>query len=144
LTQNILGASLSLEHMLGRNGGPLGGISWALPSSAWANFGQGKVTAFPHQGIAGDTTSDVSFGLSWNTGKLYANFGYWQSLYQSQLYPWKGYGINGSLGFHKGVWGIDLYFDLASSSPSYYVVGIPQTFSQGIALTSGIFLRARF
>ena len=36
----------------------------------------------------------------------------------------KGSGINGSLGFHEGLWGIDLYFDVGSSASSYGLVGM--------------------
>jgi hypothetical protein len=71
------------------------------------------------QGVNGDTVSDVSAGLSWNVGKFYANFGYWMSNYQSQLYPWKGSGLDGSLGFYEGQWGVDLYFDVYRSSYAY-------------------------
>jgi hypothetical protein len=99
------------------------------------------------QGVNGDTTSDVSAGLSWTRGKIYANLGYWQSDYQSQLYPWKGSGINGSLGFYEGQWGIDLYFDGSTSATSYALTGmqqlIPQTFDAKY-LTSGLRFHSTF
>src|SRR5882724_1945418 len=78
-------------------------------------------------GVPGDTTSDVSVGLSWRLGKIYANLGYWQSDYQSQLYPWKGPGFNGSLGFQAGQCGIDLYFDGGTSATSYALTGMQQS-----------------
>ena len=82
------------------------------------------------QGVNGDTTSDMSAGLSWSLGKIYANVGYWQSEYQSQLYPWKGSGINGSLGFFEGQWGIHMYFDVGRSLTSYDLAGIQQSTTQ--------------
>jgi hypothetical protein len=39
--------------------------------------------------------------------------------YQSQLYPWKGSGLNGSLGFYEGQWHVGLYFDVYRSSYAY-------------------------
>ena len=57
--------------------------------------------------------------VSWNVGKFYANFGYWTSNYQSQLYPWKGYGLDGSVGFYEGQWSVDLYLDAYRSSYAY-------------------------
>jgi hypothetical protein len=132
LVKNQIGASLSFDQLLGQSGGLLGGMSWMVPSSAYLNVGQGRMRASLIQGVNGDTTSDVSAGLSWTRGKIYANLGYWQSNYQSQLYPWKGSGINGSLGFQEGPWGIDLYFDGTTSATSYALTGmqqlIPQTF----------------
>jgi hypothetical protein len=141
LVQNQLGLSLSFDELLGRTGGVREGVSWLMPSSVWLNVGQGKVRASVSQGVAGDTTSDVSFGLAWNVGKIYANVGYWQSEYQSQFYPWNGSGINGSLGFHEGLWGIDMYFDVGSSSQLYGLVGKQQPTTQ---VTSGLAFRSRF
>jgi hypothetical protein len=45
--------------------------------------------------------------------------GYWTSNYQSQLYPWKGSGLNGSLGLYEGQWNVGLYFDVYRSSYAY-------------------------
>jgi hypothetical protein len=141
LVQNQVGVSLSFDELLGRSGGVRQGVSWLVPSSAWLNVGQGKVRASLSQGVAGDTTSDASFGLTWNVGKIYANVGYWQSQYQSQLYPWNGSGINGSLGFHEALWGIDMYFDVGSSVQGYGLVGKQQPTTQ---VTSGLAFRTRF
>ena len=93
--------------------------SWLVPSSTYVIVGQGRVTAALDQGVNGDTISDVSAGLSWNVGKFYANFGYWMMNYQSQLYPWKGSGLDGSVGFHEGPWGVDFYFDVYRSAYAY-------------------------
>jgi hypothetical protein len=144
LVQNQVGVSLSFDALLGRSGGTHEGMSWVVPSSAWLNVGQGKMRASVNQGVAGDTTSDVSFGLLWNLGKIYANLGYWQSEYQSQLYPWKGSGINGSLGFHEGLWGIDLYFDVGSYASSYGLVGMQPLTTQTLDVTSGLLFRMHF
>ena len=130
LVQNQIGLSFSFDQLLGRSGGAREGISWVAPSSAWLNIGQGKVRAPVSQGVAGDTTSDVSFGLAWNVGKIYANVGYWHSDYQSQLYPWNGSGINGPLGFHEGAWAIDLYFDVSSSLRTYGLDALLQPTTQ--------------
>jgi hypothetical protein len=115
-----------------------------MPSSAWLSIGQGRMRAELNQGVNGDTTSDVSAGLSWMLGKIYANLGYWQSDYKSQLYPWKGLGINGSVGFHEGLWGIDIYFDISSSLQSYALTGMPQPITQTRDVTSGLLFRTRF
>ena len=128
--QNQIGVSLSFDELRGRSGMIREGMSWVVPSSAWLNVGQGRVRAPLSQGVNGDTTSDVSAGLSWNLGKIYANLGYWQSEYQSQLYPWKGSGVNGSLGFNEGQWGIDLYFDVGRSMTPYGFAGMPQSTPQ--------------
>lgn len=141
LVQNQIGVWLSFDQLLGRNGGVGEGMSWVVPSAAWFNVGQGKVRAIVSQGVAGDTTSDVSFGLAWNLGKIYMNVGYWKSEYQSQFYPWNGSGLTGSLGFHEGLWGIDLYFDIGSSAQSYGLAGIQQPATQA---TSGLLFRSRF
>ncbi len=58
-------------------------------------------------------------GLSWNVGKFYANFGYWTANYQSQMYPWKGSGLDGWIGFYEGPWEVGLYFDAYRSSYAY-------------------------
>jgi hypothetical protein len=115
LVKNQIGVSLSLDQLLGHIGAPKG-FSWVLPASAYFNVAQGKVSASLSQGVHGDTTFDVSAGLSWNIEKMHVNLGYWQSDYNSQLYPWKGSGINGSLGFYEGPWGIDFYFDFSRST----------------------------
>ena len=145
--QNQIGVSLSFDQLLGRSGGILGGMSWVVPSSAYLNVGQGRMRASLSQGVNGDTTSDVSAGLSWNLGKIYANLGYWQSDYQSQLYPWKGSGINGSLGFYEGPWGIDLYFDGGTSATSYALTGMQQLTTQTFDakyMTSGLRFHSTF
>jgi len=141
LLQNRVGLSLSFDQLLGRNGGARQGISWLLPSSGWVSIGQGIVRAPVSQGIAGDTASDVSFGFAWNVGKFYANAGYWRSEYQSLFYPWKGSGLNGSLGFHDGAWAVDLYFDVSSSLQSYEPNVLPQPITR---VMSGVSYRARF
>jgi len=147
LVKNQIGMSLSFDQLLGQSGGTLGALSWVMPSSAYVNVGQGRVRASLSQGVSGDTTSDVSAGLSWTRGKIYANLGYWQSDYQSQLYPWKGSGINGSLGFQEGPWGVDLYFDGSTSATAYALTGmqqsIPQTFDAKY-MTSGIRFHSTF
>jgi hypothetical protein len=93
------------------------------------------------------TTFVYQDNLSWTRGKIYANLGYWQSDYQSQLYPWKGSGVNGSLGFQEGPWGIDLYFDGSTSATAYALTGmqqsIPQTFDAKY-VTSGIRFHSTF
>src|SRR5262249_36000750 len=98
-----------------------------VPSSAYVNVGQGRVRASLSQGVNGDTTSDVSAGFSWSLGKMYASFGYWQSEYQSPLYPWRGSGINGSVGYNEGPWGINMYFDLGRSLTSSDPTGLQQS-----------------
>ena len=117
--ENQVGVSLSLDDLRTRSGWIPQGMSWAMPSSTYLIVGQGRVSAALDQGVNGDTVSDVSAGLSWNVGKFYANFGYWTSNYQSQLYPWKGSGLDGSLGFYEGQWAFDLYFDVYRSSYGY-------------------------
>src|SRR5262249_4653320 len=114
--ENQVGVSLSLDDLRTRSGWISQGMAWMVPSSAYLFVGQGRVTAALDQGVNGDTVSDVSAGLSWNVGKFYANFGYWTSNYQSQLYPWKGSGLDGSFGFYGDQWGVDLYFDVYRSS----------------------------
>jgi hypothetical protein len=139
--QNQIGVWLNFDELWSRSSRPPEGMSWMVPSSAWLNVGQGRVRASLSQGVNGDTTSDVSAGLSWNLGKIYANLGYWQSEYQSQLYPWKGSGIDGSLGFHEGLWGIDIYFDVGTSLQSY---GMQQPTTETRDVTSGLVFRTRF
>jgi hypothetical protein len=142
--QNQIGASLNFDKLLGRSDNTQDGLWWIMPSSAWLSVGQGKMRAELSQGVNGDTTSDVSAGLSWTLGKIYANLGYWQSDYKSQLYPWKGLGINGSVGFHEGLWGIDIYFDISSSLQSYALTGMPQPITETRDVTSGLLFRTRF
>jgi hypothetical protein len=147
LVKNQLGASLSFDQLLGQSGRSLGAMSWMVPSSAYLIVGQGRMRASLSQGVNGDTTSDVSAGLSWTRGKIYANLGYWQSDYQSPLYPWKGSGINGSLGFYEGQWGIDLYFDGGTSATSYVLPGMQQLTTQTFDakyLTSGLRFHSTF
>jgi hypothetical protein len=117
--ENQIGVSLSLDEFRTKSGWLPEGTSWLMPSSAYVIVGQGRVRAALDQGVNGDTTSDVSAGLSWNVGNFYANVDYWWSDYQSQLYPWKGSGFDGSLGFYQGLWTIDLYFDVYLSSYAY-------------------------
>jgi len=115
LVKNQIGVSLSFDQLMGRDVGIPKGLSWVVPASAYFNIAQGKVSASLSQGVNGDTTFDVSAGLTWSIEKIHVNLGYWQSDYNSQLYPWKGSGINGSLGFYEGPWGMDLYFDVSRS-----------------------------
>jgi hypothetical protein len=117
--ENQVGVSLSLDDLRNRSGWIPQGLSWVVPSSTYLIVGQGRVSAALDQGVNGDTISDVSAGLSWNVGNFYANFGYWMSNYRSQLYPWKGSGLDGSLGFYEGQWAVDLYFDVYRSSYGY-------------------------
>jgi len=117
--ENQIGLSLSLDDLRTRTGWIPQGMSWILPSSTYLIVGQGRVSAALDQGVNGDTISDVSAGLSWNVGSYYANIGYWMSNYQSQLYPWKGSGLDGSIGFYEGQWAVDLYFDVYRSSYAY-------------------------
>jgi len=117
--ENQVGVSLSLDDLRTRSAWIPQGMSWVMPSSVYLNVGQGRISAAVDQGVNGDTISDVSAGLSWNVGKFYANFGYWTSNYQSQLYPWKGSGLDASLGFYEGQWGLDLYLDIYRSSYAY-------------------------
>jgi hypothetical protein len=117
--ENNVGVSLSLDDLRTRSGWIPQGMSWAFPSSTYLIVGQGRVSAALNQGVNGDTVSDVSAGLTWKVGNFYANVGYWWSNYQSQLYPWKGSGLDGSIGFYEGPWAIDLYFDVYRSSYGY-------------------------
>jgi hypothetical protein len=142
--QNQIGVSLNFDHLQSLSSRISEGMAWVVPSSAWINVGEGRVRASLSQGVNGDT-SDVSAGLSWMLGKIYANLGYWQSDYKSQLYPWKGSGINGSLGFHEGLWGIDIYFDVASSLQSNALLGMQQpTTTPTRDVTSGLLFYTRF
>jgi hypothetical protein len=142
--QNQIGVSINFDELRGRSGRIPEGISWVVPSSVYLNVGQGRVRASLSQGVNGDTTSDVSAGLSWNLGKIYASLGYWQSEYQSQLYPWKGSGIDGSLGFYEGQWGIDMYFDVYRSGTPYGLGGMPQSTTQAYDVTSGLRFHSAF
>jgi hypothetical protein len=117
--ENQIGVSLSLDDLRTRSGWIPQGMAWMVPSSTYLIVGRGRVTAALDQGVNGDTVSDVSAGLSWNVGHYYANLGYWMSNYQSQLYPWKGSGLDASLGFYEGQWGVDLYLDIYRSSYGY-------------------------
>jgi hypothetical protein len=96
------------------------------------------------QGVNGDTTSDVSAGFTWNRDKIYASIDYWRSDYQSQLYPWKGWGLDASVGYHEVEWGIDLYFDAYSSATSYPLAGlVPVLTTDKYAVISGGLLFSR-
>jgi len=139
--QDQIGVAINFDEMWDQSSRGLQGMSWIVPSSAWLNVGQGKVRASLEQGVAGDTTSDLSVGLSWTFGKIYANVGYWRSDYQSQLYPWRGSGASGSVGVHEGLWGFDIYFDVASSAASYAFTTIQQP---TLDVTSGLLARTRF
>jgi hypothetical protein len=117
--ENQISASVSLDDFRTRSGWIPQSMSWVAPSSAYLYYGQGRMSAALDQGVNGDTISDVGAGLSWNVKNFYASFGYWTSNYQSQLYPWKGSGLDGSLGFYEGQWTFDLYFDVYLSSYAY-------------------------
>ncbi|MBO0754745.1 MAG: hypothetical protein J2P54_02720, partial [Bradyrhizobiaceae bacterium] len=117
--ENRFGINLGLDELAGRSNWMPEGLSWALPTSAYFVVGQGSVRAPLGQGVNGDTVSDVSTGFSWTRNKVYAYLGYWRSDYQSQLYPWQGLGIDGSVGYHEDWWGVDLYFDVYQSAMSY-------------------------
>jgi hypothetical protein len=113
--ENLVGISLGFDELWGQSRWIPESISWAVPTSAYLTVGQGRVRAAIDQGVNGDTVSDVSGGLLWNRNKVFAYLGYWRSDYQSRLYPWKGSGFDGSLGYHEGQWGVDLYVDLYRS-----------------------------
>jgi hypothetical protein len=118
-TENQIGVWLNLDDLRGRSDWIPQNASWLMPSSMYLTVGQGRVRATLDQGVNGDTASDASAGLAWKRGNIYANVGYWLSNYQSQLYPWKGSGLNGSLGFYEGQWNVGLYFDVYRSSYAY-------------------------
>jgi hypothetical protein len=143
--ENQIGVSLSFDELLRRSGWIPENMSWVMPASAYLTVGQGRVRAALDQGVNGDTTTDVSAGLSWNRDKIYGSLGFWQSDYQSQLYPWRGYGIDGSVGFHEGQWGVDLYFDVYNSLMSYPIPGLQQATTQGSnVITGGILFSEHF
>ena len=142
--ENQIGMWLSVDGLLGRSWMPES-ASWVMPTSAYLNVGQGRVRAALDQGVNGDTTSDVSAGVAWNRDKIYGSLGFWQSTYQSQLYPWKGFGIDGSVGFHEGQWGVDLYFNVYNSLMSYPMPGMQQATTQGSnIITGGILFSEHF
>ena len=146
--ENQVGLGLGLEQILGRWAPE--GTSWLVPVSAYAAVGQGNVRAAYSSGVSGDTLSDVSAGLLWNRNKVYASLSYWRSDYQSQLYPWQGLGIDGSVGYHEDWWSIDLYFDVYRSLTAYpsamqSVLGLPPLMSQRLdSVFGGLALSARF
>jgi hypothetical protein len=116
----------------------------APAASAYINIGRGRVRAALDQGINGDTTSDVSAGLTWSRDKIYASIDYWRSDYQSQVYPWKGWGLDASVGYHEAEWGVDLYFDAYSSMTSYALAGlVPVLTTDKYAVISGGLLFSR-
>jgi hypothetical protein len=117
--ENQVGLWVSLDDLRTQSGWIPQGISWVVPSAVYFNVGQGRVRASLDQGVNGDTTSDVSAGFSWKRGNIYANVDYWWSTYQSQLYPWKGSGLDGSLGFYTDRWEVGLYLDVYRSSYAY-------------------------
>jgi hypothetical protein len=142
--ENQIGVWLSFDDLLHRAGKTPEGISWLLPSSAYINVGQGRVRALLDQGVNGDTTSDVSAGFVWNRDKIFASIDYWRSDYQSQIYPWKGWGLDASVGYHEAEWGIDLYFDAYSSMTSYPLAGlVPVLTTDKYAVISGGLLFSR-
>jgi len=118
-TENQVALNLGFDELWGRNSWVPESLSWAVPTSAYAAFGQGSVRAALSQGVNGDTMFDVSTGLFWSRNKVFAYLGYWRSDYQSQLYPWQGLGIDGSVGYHEDWWGIDLFFDVYRSVTAY-------------------------
>ena len=142
--ENQIGVSLSFDELLGGRSWIPEGMSWLMPSSAYVNVGQGRIKAAFDQGVNGDTTSDVSAGFVWNRDKIYASIDYWRSDYQSELYPWKGWGLDASVGYHEAEWGIDLYFDAYSSMTSYPFAGlIPVLTTDKYAVISSGFLFSR-
>jgi hypothetical protein len=148
-TENQIGVWLNLEDLRARSWIPQN-ASWLMPSSMYLTVGQGRVRATLDQGVNGDTTSDVSAGLTWKRGNIYANVGYWLSNYDSQLYPWKGSGLNGSLGFYEGQWNVGLYFDVYRSSYAYpqqwadVLVGQQLVTQQYNDMDAGLYLTGRF
>jgi hypothetical protein len=135
--ENQIGVSLNSEELFRGRGWVADGMSWLLPT-AYVNIGQGRVRAAFDQGVDGDTASDVSAGFSWYHDKIYAAVDYWRSEYQSQLYPWKGWGLDASVGYHEAEWGIDLYFDAYSSMASYALAGlVPVLTTDKSAVISG-------
>ena len=124
---NRAGVSLSFDALHNRSGWFPESLSWTIPSSAYFNVGQGRVKAALDQGVNGDTTSDFNTGLSWSAKNFYANLGYWQYDYKSELYPWKGSGINGSVGYYEDQWAISFYFNVYNSATSYPVAGLQQS-----------------
>lgn len=149
-TENQIGVWLNLDDLRARNDWIPQNASWLMPSSMYLTVGQGRVRATLQQGVNGDTVSEVSAGLSWKRGNVYADLGYWTSNYQSQLYPWKGSGLNGSLGFYEGQWNVGLYFDVYRSSYAYaqqsadVLVGQPLVAQQYNNLDAGLYLTGRF
>jgi hypothetical protein len=149
-TENQIGVSLNLEDLQARSDWIPQNASWLMPSSMYLTVGQGRVRATLDQGVNGDTTSDVSAGLTWKRGNIYANVGYWLSNYDSQLYPWKGSGLNGSLGFYEGQWNVGLYFDVYRSSYAYpqqwadVLVGQQLVTQQYNDMDAGLYLTGRF
>jgi hypothetical protein len=118
-------------------------MSWLVPSSAYINLGQGRIKAAAYQGVNGDTTSDVSAGLSWSRDKIYVSLDYWRSGYQSQLYPWNGWGFDAVVGYHEEKWGVDLYFDANRSMSSYPWEGVLYT-DRYTELSGGVVFRRHF
>jgi hypothetical protein len=149
-TENQIGLWLNLDDLRGRSEWIPQNASWLMPSSVYLTVGQGKVSAALDQGVNGDTTSDVTTGISWNVGKFYTNVGYWTSNYQSQLYPWKGSGLNASLGLYEGQWKVSLYFDVYRSSYAYpqqwadVLVGQQLITQQYNEMDGGLYITGRF
>jgi hypothetical protein len=140
---NQIGVWLSFDELLRGKLWIPEEVSWLVPSSAYVNVGQGRIKAALYQGVNGDTTSDVSAGLSWSRDKIYVSLDYWRSGYQSQLYPWKGWGFDATMGYHEDKWGVDLYFDANRSTSSYPWDGV--LYTDGYTeLSGGVVFRRHF
>lgn len=143
--ENQAGISLSFDELRDRNS-----WAWTVPSSAYVTVGQGRVKAALDQGVNGDTMSDVSAGFLWDRNNVFASLGYWRSEYQSQLYPWQGLGIDGSVGYHEGSWGINFYFDVYRSATPYPTATQPAASVQSLTsqrfdtISGGLAYRERF
>jgi hypothetical protein len=148
--ENQISVWLNLDDLRTRTNWIPQDASWWMPSSMYLTVGQGRVSATLDQGVNGDTTSDVSAGLSWQRGNIYANLDYWTANYQSQLYPWKGSGLDGSLGFYQGQWGVGLYFNVYRSSYGYVqqggdvLVGLPLVTQTYNDTSGGFYFTGRF
>jgi hypothetical protein len=151
--ENLVGISLGFDELWGRSRWIPEGIAWTVPTSAYVTVGQGRVRAALNQGVNGDTMSDVSAGFLWGRNKVFASLGYWRSDYQSELYPWRGLGIDGSVGYHVDRWAIDLYFDVYNSVTSYSTystavqpaAGVKPSTSQSLdVIASGLVFSGRF
>jgi hypothetical protein len=52
-------------------------------------------------------------------------------------------GIDGSLGFYEGQWGVDLYFDIYRSATSYPLAGVQLSTAQRFDMISAGLLFSR-